>query len=501
MKKIILLSLLLFTISLSAQTPNNEQPPLPKKLVKPLNNKNNNQSQHTSIQDMIQPPQSGIMIQSDVNFEQFKVDADLKRQDIVYLVKDAIDYLISHRPEEAFYAFLYNRRFTKGDVTLFVLDTAGNLYVQEEGLNDIWDNVLNFKNENGNKIYKGIIDKANTGGGWVSYGLLNDFKSSYVEKVEKDGVSYVLGAGWFPSTKDLEVERLVRSAAATFEQEGKKQAFSEFSNSVGRFVIGDLYVYAYDTKGYCLAHGDNVALIGRDLSDQKDDKGFFFIKALIQKAKKDGEGWVPYTWNGVPKIGYVKLVSDATGDYIIGSGYYPETDRTSVAFLVKRAVKYFYAWGREKADSTFSKVGGEFTLGDQMIFMYDFEGNVLAQGDNPILVGQNIIDLRASDGSYIIQDLINFAKAGGGWCSFEWKNDMMLAYIEKVMDPEGNYIIGSGFFPDTKREKVEQLVRSAKGFFTNTSLPQAMRTFRDRMGSYVMGTLNILIFNMQGDCL
>ncbi len=435
----------------------------------------------------------------EVDPEIFKINVDAKRKEIVSLVKDGVDYLLKHRSEETFYAFLNNRKFTKGEVTLFVFDTNGTVYVQDN-VSGIWQDLKEHKNKHGISVIELILKKVQKGGGWVEYEWESGYKSSYVERIEKGGVSYIVGAGWYPESKQDKIESLVKSAVNTFKTEGRETAFREFSNVVGKFVKGDLYLYAYDMKGYCVAHGDNVALIGRDFYNLKDEEDLFIIQALIDKAKQGG-GWVNYMWNHSTKSGYVELVSDKDGEYIIGSGYHPENKRSRVTSLVKRGVKFFNSWGRERAAIEFNNQTGEFIIGDLALFMYDFKGSVLSQGDYLAYVGQNLYNLRSPAGEFIVQNIIKKAEAGGGWIDYQWSHDLASAYVEKVGDKEASYIIGAAFYPDTKKENVIQLVKSAIGYFKNHRKEEAMQEFSKRSGQFIKGSSFIFVFNLDGDCL
>lgn len=431
--------------------------------------------------------------------EEFEIPVDKRKQEIVALVKKGIEFLSTHRPEEAFNAFMNDRRFVHGEVQLFVFDTKGTVYVHDD-LSNIWRSFKDFRNAHGIAVIDFLGDKATKGGGWVEYEWGGDYKSSYVERVEKDGIFYIIGAGWYPALKQRAVENLVKASTAFFRSQGREKAFHEFSNKVGIFVKGDLYLYAYDSKGYCVAHGDNTALIGRNLINLKDDHGLFVIQALLKKADEGG-GWVSYTWKNAPKQGYVEKVIDDSGWYMIGSGYYPEGNRTTVVDLVKRGVKYFNSFGREKSGAQFSYKIGEYVYGDLALFMYDFNGKVLGSGDNPELVGQNLSDLRAPTGEFVVKNLIAMADKGSGFINYAWKNDFIDAYVERVNDKQGNYLVGCGFYPDSKRERVMHLVKLAVGYLKNHAKDVALREFARRGGPFIRGDLQLFMFNFSGDCL
>lgn len=125
-------------------------------------------------------------------------------------------------------------------------------------------------------------------------------------------------------TKD-EVVEFVSSAVAYANEVGKEDALKEFSNRNGKFVKGELYIFAYDFNGTVIAHGGQPDLIGKNLIDMQDANGVKVIQELVKLAQ-NGEGWLQYLWpnpladNKVePKLGYVEKVDDT---WFLGSGLY-----------------------------------------------------------------------------------------------------------------------------------------------------------------------------------
>lgn len=86
------------------------------------------------------------------------------------------------------------------------------------------------------------------------------------------------------------------------------------------------------------------------------------------------------------------------------------------------------------------------------IFAYDMNGTVLVLGPKPELEGKNLIDLKDSNGSRVVERLINAAKKGGDFVDYPWpkpstKEDApKLSYATKV--PAFNWVIGTGFYID-----------------------------------------------------
>ncbi|MCX7983772.1 MAG: cache domain-containing protein [Bacteroidetes bacterium] len=116
--------------------------------------------------------------------------------------------------------------------------------------------------------------------------------------------------------------------------------------------------------------------------------------------------------------------------------------------LVKKAIAYLKEHGREKAFAAFSDLKGKFVDGDLYIFVYDLNGNCLAHGANPKMIGKNLLELKDADGKAFVKERIEIAKSkGSGWQDYKFTNpvskeiEKKTAYIERVDD-----IIGCGAY-------------------------------------------------------
>ena len=117
---------------------------------------------------------------------------------------------------------------------------------------------------------------------------------------------------------------MVDKAAAYFQADGKDKALKEFNNPNGKFVKGDLYIFAYDMSGTLIAHPINAKLVGMNLLNAPDVDGKFYRKEIIEMAKKSGGGTVDYKYKNPAtgkiehKITYLKKA----GDIVICCGAY-----------------------------------------------------------------------------------------------------------------------------------------------------------------------------------
>lgn len=121
------------------------------------------------------------------------------------------------------------------------------------------------------------------------------------------------------------------------------------------------------------------------------------------------------------------------------------------AALVKKAVAYLKANGKEKAFAEFNNPKGQFVDRDLYIFVYGMDGTNLAIGNGNAskMVGKNLIEMRDADGRYIIKGFIELLNAKGkGWYDYKWPNPVTKAveqkssYVEKVDD----MIVGAGIY-------------------------------------------------------
>lgn len=121
-----------------------------------------------------------------------------------------------------------------------------------------------------------------------------------------------------------EAKKMVEQAAAYITANGEENAIKEINKPDGKFVKGEMYVFAYDMNAVMKAHPVNPKLIGQNLFNETDSKGKLFRKEIVELAKSKGSGFVDYTYmNPVtkqeePKTTYIQKV----GNLIVCCGAY-----------------------------------------------------------------------------------------------------------------------------------------------------------------------------------
>jgi signal transduction histidine kinase len=117
--------------------------------------------------------------------------------------------------------------------------------------------------------------------------------------------------------------------------------------------------------------------------------------------------------------------------------------------MVKKAVAYIKANGKDKAFAEFSNPKGKFIDRDLYIFVNDLNGVSLAHGFNPKMIGKSLIDMKDADGKPYVRERIEMIKAKGkGWQDYKFTNPLTkrienkTTYNERVDD----YIVSCGAY-------------------------------------------------------
>ena len=224
------------------------------------------------------------------------------------MVAKAVNYFNKTKSvDKVFNAFSSNPEFLRGELYLFVYDMEGTCYASGLNQDRIWQNFYNERDSFGSQFIKMIIDVAKKGGGWVTYDWYGAIKVTYTKLVSKDGKDYAIGVGYYPFSKEDAVIGLVKAGVALFnktfsEGKPKNEAFGLFGYPLGRFVSGDLYLYAMTFSGVQVAHGERAGLIGTNGWDYRDAHGKYTNREIVEKLKLSSDGiWIDYMSKTCPK--------------------------------------------------------------------------------------------------------------------------------------------------------------------------------------------------------
>lgn len=126
-----------------------------------------------------------------------------------------------------------------------------------------------------------------------------------------------------------QAKAMVENAVKYAKDNGTEKAFTAFNDkTVGpQFFDGELYIFAYDLTGNCVALGANPKMVGKNLLEMQSADGKFYLKEMIEKTSSPaGEGIVEYAWTNPetkkiqPKASFVKRIAGT--NYFVGSGVY-----------------------------------------------------------------------------------------------------------------------------------------------------------------------------------
>jgi len=183
------------------------------------------------------------------------------------------------------------------------------------------------------------VAKSSTSEGWVHYmypepgDIFPTWKSSFLKTVSfPSGKKYLIGCGIYNMQMDESfIEDVVNRASLLIAEQGKN-AFSLLRDKKGPYIFMDTYVFVDNLDGVELVNAAQPGLEGKNLMNEKDVKGKYMEKEIIEVATKKGSGWVEYYWykpgENTPskKITYIRKVNHGNDTYVVGAGYYPENN-------------------------------------------------------------------------------------------------------------------------------------------------------------------------------
>lgn len=441
------------------------------------------------------------------------------------MATEACEFLKTQTIGKAFKAFETDPKWHVGELFIAVFNKDGDCYLHGDETWSIWERFGGPAAQTRCKaadstgmdpatfFLKDMLEKARVGG-WVAYEWNKATRYAYVKTVKVEGEDLIVNVGFFPDSPRFTVQRMVQSAIRYGEERGAAEMFQQINNTLGRFVYGDIYLWAYDLEGNVFAHGRNLAYIGQSRLDWKDSRGRYRNKIMIETAKRDGHGWINYEEEGVDKLAYFEVFTDPRThrQYIVGGGYYPSVNESFTKAFVKQAVSHLRSQGSDVAFRDFTSFSGGFVKGPLRIFVYNLDGVMLADGQNPLLIGQNLMNARDADGKYIVREILKAAKEAAGLSSskptessgivtFKDRGAYKVVYVEYVEVPDGKYIIGAGFWPLSKEHAARSLLEKAFGELERKTAVDAFRSFSSEWGGFVRGDLFIRVYTDDGFCL
>ncbi|WOF15667.1 calcium:proton antiporter [Methanoplanus sp. FWC-SCC4] len=268
---------------------------------------------------------------------------------LVSFMDKAAGYAKENGKEKALKAFNDNNgEFIDGNLYIYAYDFNGTLIAHPYQPELVGTDRLNWTTANGLQFVKASSDAARNGEGYVMYmypspgksGEINESASDlyepkigYVKKIDDE---WWIGSGIYlseyidkannkmPEVIQDEID-FTNNAVEFAKENGREKALAEISNTSGKFVQGNLYIYAYDFNGTLLAHPYLTDKTGKNLNEKTGPYGVRSVEVLSKKAKLGG-GYVIFGWENPSndnkpelKLGYVKPVDE---NWWLGTGVY-----------------------------------------------------------------------------------------------------------------------------------------------------------------------------------
>lgn len=139
---------------------------------------------------------------------------------------------------------------------------------------------------------------------------------------------FLMSAGAYAGDQGTadEAVAMTRKAVAAINADGEDKVLSEITGKGARFIDRDLYVIVYNLDGKCLAHGANAKLVGKDLLENQDVDGKYYVKERMELAKVKASFWQDYKFTNptTKKIEPKSTYCERDGGRIVCVGVYKQ---------------------------------------------------------------------------------------------------------------------------------------------------------------------------------
>jgi signal transduction histidine kinase len=401
------------------------------------------------------------------------------KAELVSFVEEARNFALTNGSDVAFKAFNNpNGRFVRGDRYIFAYDFNGTLLAHPFAPNLVGRNNLDMVDLNGLPSIANHMLVAKSGGGFALTLTSNpqtnqsQLKLLYIANVDD---KFWLASGiYLPGDMPLfsfqdqrRLKALVDEARDYALENGRDAAIRAFNDPKGQFVRGDLYIFASDFQGKCLALPFEPNLVGVNRMNDSDLNGVAFHKIGLYQART-GSGRYYYIYpnpadgmRSTLKLGYVEKVDDG---WYVGAGIYGNwsaaqnitamkpQNREELKIFVEEARSTVVGDDRDARNAALKKfmdLNGTWVRGDVYIFAQDFNGTCLCLPYLPEAIGTNRLNIQNDQGVYINRDMQAIALNGSGYYEYSWKNPISnqtqskVSYVTKIDD---TWYMGSGIY-------------------------------------------------------
>ena len=275
-------------------------------------------------------------------------------------------------------------------------------------------------------------------------------------------------------------------------------------NTDPEFTRGESAPFLCLENGTCLASYHEPDLVWKNLKNFTDIDRESIVDLMIQGTENNWAGWISYRWNGVLKTVYVRRMIKDQKNYFLGIGFYPDSRKEMVSYIVKKTATLIKKYGIEKALDELQKRNNLFEKGDMAPFIFVPEGKCLIGYDQIGMKQKKVLE------KSLLKLLIKTAQAGGGWVSYPFNGMEKYGYIEQVAvknkEPktsvdEEKYFIGAGFFPELTKDTIIEIVRQIESYCQSWGKEKTCAKINKYPGGFSRGAISLSAFNHQGICI
>ena len=112
----------------------------------------------------------------------------------------------------------------------------------------------------------------------------------------------------------------------------------------------------------------------------------------------------------------------------------PATKEQAVA-MVQNAVAFIKAQGPDKGYAAIDDKSGQFVQGDLYIAVVGLDGTLLAYGGDGQRVGENVMNLKDTDGKEVVKERVELAKQEPSF----WQSYKFINPLTKKIEPKQMY--------------------------------------------------------------
>jgi hypothetical protein len=168
--------------------------------------------------------------------------------------------------------------------------------------------------------------------------------------------------------------------------------------------------------------------------------------------------------------------------------------------LTKRAVDFIKNNSLDHACYEFSH-DKKWRIGEIQVFVFDEGGVCYVFGDDSRYIWHDFQSKKMISQADFISQMLTQGEVRGGLINFTWNNGFMQAYVKNVTKDGTTYIVGAGFYPDSGKYIVQQLITAALDYAATRPLNQLISRINDPNGIFAQGDVYLTLYNAKGKCL